>query len=154
MRKLRHTKVTCHTTWSNRIWIWTQVAWRRQWHPTPVLLPGKSHGRGSLVLQSLGSLQVGHNWAASLSLFTFIIGEGNGNPLQGSCLENPRDWGAWWAAVYGVAQSRTRLKWLSSSSSSSLIPEFMTLDIHLCCLSVCWERIKLNSFKSWLFYFL
>ena len=42
-------------------------------------------------------------------------GEGNGNPLQGSCLENPRDGGAWWAAVYGVAQSRTRLKRLSSS---------------------------------------
>ena len=46
------------------------------------------------------------------------IGEGNGNPLQCSCLENPRDGGAWWAAVYGVTQSRTRLKWLSSSSSS------------------------------------
>ena len=46
------------------------------------------------------------------------IGEGNGNPLQCSCLENPRDGGAWWAAVYGVAQSRTRLKRLSSSSSS------------------------------------
>ena len=47
------------------------------------------------------------------------IGEGNGNPLQCSCLENPRDGGAWWAAIYGVAQSRTRLKQLSSSSSSS-----------------------------------
>ena len=47
------------------------------------------------------------------------IGGGNGNPLQCSCLENPRDGGAWWAAVYGVAQSRTRLKRLSSSSSSS-----------------------------------
>ena len=47
------------------------------------------------------------------------IGEGNGNPLQCSCLENPRDGGAWWAAVYGVAQSWTRLKRLSSSSSSS-----------------------------------
>jgi len=46
------------------------------------------------------------------------IGEGNGNPLQCSCLENPRDGGAWWAAVYGVAQSRTQLKQLSSSSSS------------------------------------
>ena len=46
-------------------------------------------------------------------------GEGNGNPLQYSCLENPRDGGAWWAAVYGVAQSRTRLKRLSSSSSSN-----------------------------------
>ena len=45
---------------------------------------------------------------------------GNGNPLQYSCLENPRDGGAWWAAVYGVAQSRTRLKQLNSSSSSSL----------------------------------
>ena len=45
------------------------------------------------------------------------IGEGNGNPLQYSCLENPRDSGAWWAAVYGVTQSRTRQKRLSSSSS-------------------------------------
>ena len=43
----------------------------------------------------------------------YCIGEGNGNPLQCSCLENPRDGGAWWAAVYGVTQSRTRLKWLS-----------------------------------------
>ena len=50
------------------------------------------------------------------------IGEGNGNPLQCSCLENPRDGGAWWAAVYGVAQSRTRLKRLSSSSSSTATP--------------------------------
>ena len=49
-----------------------------------------------------------------------MIGEGNGNPLQCSCLENPRDAGAWWAAVSGVAQSRTRLKRLSSSSSSSV----------------------------------
>ena len=49
------------------------------------------------------------------------IGEGHGNPLQCSCLENPRDGGAWWAAVYGVSQSWTRLKRLSSSSSSILI---------------------------------
>ena len=49
------------------------------------------------------------------------IGEGNGNPLQCSCLENPRERGAWWAAVYGVTQSRTQLKWLSSSSSSSSV---------------------------------
>ena len=49
------------------------------------------------------------------------IGEGNGNPLQYSCLENPRDGGAWWAAIYGVAQSQTRLKRLSSSSSSNII---------------------------------
>ena len=64
-------------------------------------------------LQSMGSLGVGHDWAISLS----CIGEGNGNPLQCSCLENPRDGGAWWAAVYGVAQNRTWLKRLSSSSS-------------------------------------
>ena len=51
------------------------------------------------------------------------IGEGNGNPLQCSCLENPRDGGAWWAAIYGVAQSRTQLKRLSSSSSSSRLKE-------------------------------
>ena len=51
--------------------------------------------------------------------------EGNGNPLQYSCLENPRDGGAWWAAVYGAAQSRTRLKRLSSSSSSSPIDTIM-----------------------------
>ena len=49
------------------------------------------------------------------------IGEGNGNPLQCSCLENPRDMGAWWAAVYGVAQSRTRLKLLSSRSSTDMM---------------------------------
>ena len=60
-------------------------------------------------LQSMGSRRVGHDWATSLSR----TGEGNGNPLQCSCLENPRDGGAWWAAVYGVAKSWTRLKWLS-----------------------------------------
>ena len=74
-------------------------------------------------LQSMGSWRVEYDWATSLSLFTLMscIGEGNGNPLQCSCLENPRDEGAWWAAVYGVAQSQTWLKQLSSSSSSSRI---------------------------------
>ena len=66
-------------------------------------------------LQSMGLLRVGHDWATSLSLF--CIGEGNDNPLQCSCLENPRDGGAWWFAVYGVTRSQTRLKWLNSSSS-------------------------------------
>ena len=69
-------------------------------------------------LQSIGSLRVGHDWATSLS----CIGEGNGNPLQCSCLENPRDGGAWWAAVYAVMQSQTRLKQLGGSSS--IIPSF------------------------------
>ena len=93
-------------------------SWRRQWHPTPVLLPGKSHGRRSLVGCSPWCPQrVRHDWATSLSR----TGEGKGNPLQCSCLENPRDGRAWWALVYGVAQSRTRLKQLSSSSSSMLV---------------------------------
>ena len=69
-------------------------------------------------LQSMGLLGVEHDWATSLSLSLSCIGEGNGNPLQCPCLENPRDGGAWWAAVSGVAQSRTWLKWLSSSSSN------------------------------------
>ena len=68
-----------------------------------------------------GVLRVGHDWAASLSLFTFMHWRRTGNPLQYSCLENPRDGRAWWAAIYGVARSQTRLKWLSSSSSSSCI---------------------------------
>jgi len=67
-------------------------------------------------LHSMESRRVGHCWATSLSLS--CIGKGNGNPLQCSCLEHPRDRGAWWAAVSGVAQSQTRLKRLSSSSSS------------------------------------
>ena len=58
------------------------------------------------------------------------IGEGNGNPLQCSCLENPRDGGAWWAAVSGVAQSRTRLKRLSSSSSSNPLLSFNSIPIN------------------------
>ena len=93
--------------------------WRRQWHPTPVLLPGKSHGRRSLVgcgpwdREACDTTERLH-FHFSLSR----IGEGNGKPLQCSCLENPRDSGAWWAAVYGVAQSWTRLKRLSSSRIS------------------------------------
>ena len=92
--------------------------WRRQWHPTPALLPGKSHGRRSLVGCSPWSHQESDTTERLPFYFSLsCIGEGNGNPLQCSCLENPRDRGAWWAAVYGVAQSRTQLKQLSSSSS-------------------------------------
>ena len=96
--------------------------WRRQWQPTPVLVPEKSHGRRSLV----GCSPWGHEESDTTERLHFhfslsCIGEGNGNPLQCSCLENPRDGGAWWAAISGVAQSRTRLKRRSSSSSSYLI---------------------------------
>ena len=90
-----------------------------EWRPTPVLLPGKSHGWRSLI----GCRPWGREESDTTERLHFhfslsCIGEGNGNPLQCLCLENPRDGGAWWAAVYGVPQSRTRLKWLSSSSSS------------------------------------
>ena len=82
------------------------LAWKISWMEEP----------GGL--QSMGSLRVGHDERLHFHFSFSRIGEGNGNPLQCSCLENPRDGGAWWAAVYGVAQSQTQLKQLSSSSSS------------------------------------
>ena len=100
--------------------------------PTPVLLPGNSHGWRSLV----GCRLRGHEESDTTEQLHFYfalscIGEGNGNPLQCSCLENPRDRGAWWAAVYGVSQSQTRLKWLSSSSSRALTNFIVNLAILL-----------------------
>ena len=98
------------------------MSWRRQWHPTPVLLLGKSHGQRSL----MGCRLWGHTESDPTERLHFhfslsCIGEGNGSLLQCSCLENPRDGGAWWAAVYGVAQSRTLLKWLSTAYIMSII---------------------------------
>ena len=81
-------------------------AWKIPWVEEP--------GR----LQSMGSLESDTTEWLHFHFSLSCIGEGNGNPLQSSCLENPRDGGAWWAAVYGVAQSRTRLKRLSSSSNA------------------------------------
>ena len=149
------------------LYVLSMLYQRRQWHPTPVPLPGKSHGQRSLVgcspwgrwgsdpterhhfhfslsrigegngnplqYSCLGNPMGRGAWWAAVSPwgreesdttewlhFHFslsCIGEGNGNPLQCACLEDPRDGGAWWAAVYGVAQSGTWLKRLSSSSS-------------------------------------
>ena len=100
------------------------VIQKRQWQPTPVLLPGKSHGWRSLVGCSPWGCQESDTTERLHFHFSLsCTGEGNGNPLQCSCLENPRGGGAWWAAVYGVAQNRTRLKRLSSSSSSICISE-------------------------------
>ena len=104
------------------------LAWKIPWTEEPG------------VLQSMGSQRVRHDWATSLSLFISCIGEGNGNPLQCSCLENPRDGGAWWAAVYGVAQSRTRLKWFSSSSSSSIYSDLGAPKNKVChCFHLPWS---------------
>ena len=103
-------------------------------------------------LQSMGLLRVGHDWATSLSR----TGEGNGNPLQCSCLENPRDGGAWWATLYGVTQSRTRLKRLSNSSSR--FPETIFIKIvfiHSYCSCKMWSFpghsiILVSNLQNWI----
>ena len=84
------------------------LAWKIPWTEEP--------GR----LQSMGSRRVGHDWATSLSLFTFMHQRRKWQPTPVFSPGDPRDRGAWWAAVYGVTQSRTWLKWLSSSSSCDL----------------------------------
>ena len=105
LQKLGHDSVT------NTFPIIYVSVWRRQWHPTPVLLPGESQGRGSLVGCRLwGGTESDTTERLHFHFSLSCIGEGKGNPLQCSCVENPRDGGAWWAAVYGVAQSQTRLK--------------------------------------------
>src|SRR5574340_437432 len=92
---------------------------RRQWHPTPVLLPGKSHRWRSLVgCSPWGREELDTTERLHFHFSLACTGEGNGKPLQCSCLENPRNRGAWWAAVSGVTQGQTRLKRLTSSSSS------------------------------------
>ena len=94
-----------------------------------MFLPGESQGRGSLVGCSPWGCCEESDMTERLHFHFSLscIGEGNGNPFQCSCLENPRDGRVWWAAVYGVPQSQTRLKRLSSSSSSN------ALKIHPCC---------------------
>jgi len=77
------------------------LAWKIPWTEEP--------GR----LQSVGSLRVGHDWVTALSLFTFMHWRRKRQPTPVSLPRESRDGGAWWAAVYGIAQSRTRLKWLS-----------------------------------------
>ena len=97
-----------------------KIFWSRKWQPPPVFLPGKSHGRRSPVGYSpWGRKESDMTERLHFHFSLSSIGLGNGNPLQCSCLENPRDGGVWWAAVYGVAQSQTRLKRLSSSSMKS-----------------------------------
>ena len=111
---------------------------KRRWQPTPVLLPGKSHGRRSLVSYSpWGPEESDTTEWLQFPFSLSCIGEGNGNPLQCCCLENPRDGGAWWAAVYGVAQGRIRPKRLGSSStrvSLMQLPQFnRSHSAHLTC---------------------
>ena len=101
----------CTTMWISYMYIYPR---RRQWHPTPVLLPGKSHGQRSLVgCSPWGRYESDTTERLHFHFSLSCIGEGNGSPLQCSCLENPRERGAWPAIVPRVAKSQTRLKWLS-----------------------------------------
>ena len=114
------------TYWATSLSLFTFMHWRRKWQPTPVFLPGGSQGRGSLVGCRLwGRTESDTTERLHFQFSLSWIGEVNGNPLQCSCLEDPWDRRAWWAAIYGVAQSRTRLKWLSSSSSSIYAESFI-----------------------------
>ena len=125
--------------------------------PSWTSLPANSPPRSSQSTE-LNSLYytVTSHWL-SISHTVVCIGEGNGNPLQCSCLQNPRDGGAWWAAVSGVARSRTRLKRLSSSSSMhqgyslhlshSLLPLLCPQDgpLHLCLLGMLWFQVLCSN---------
>ena len=109
---------TCVSCLGRQILYYWATRGRRKWHPTPVLLPGKSHGQRSLI----GYSPWGREESDTTEWLHFhfslsYIGERNGKPLRCSYMENPRDGGGWWAAISGVAQSWTQLKWLSSSSS-------------------------------------
>ena len=119
------------------------VSWR--WQPSPVLLPGKFHGQRSLVgCSPWGRKESDTTEWPHFHFSLSCIGEGNGDPLQCSCLENPRNGGAWWAAVYWVAQSRTRLKWLSSSSSRVVRRAFFFfLSLFLSWLCIKTKKLKL-----------
>ena len=111
----------------------------RKWLSTPVFLPREppwTEGPGGL--QTKGLQRVGHNWSDLLSLFNFMHWRRKWQPTPGkcSCLENPRDGEARWAAVYGVIQSRTRLKWLSSSRSNLAPCNVNILNTHYCTLKM------------------
>ena len=101
------------------------LAWRIPWAEEP--------GR----LQSMRLLRVGHDWASSLKFSLSCIGEGNGNPLQCSCLENPGVGGASWAAVYRVTQSRTRMKWAACTFHIQAFSNYILQMNHLGILLKC-----------------
>ena len=116
---------------SGIIYIFHPAFRRRQWHPTPVLLPGKSHGRRSLV----GCSPWGRKESDTTERLHFhfslsCVGEGNDNPLQCSCLENPRDGGAWWAAFYW--SHRVGHDWSDVAAASCLYTYMLRNCVKLC----------------------
>ena len=106
--------------------IFSHIFFPDQWQPTPILLPGKSHGQRSLGAAVHGVAESGTTELLHFHFSFSHIGEGNGNPLQCSWPAESQGRGAWWATVYGVAQSQTRLKRFSSSNGSS--------PLEMCCL--------------------
>ena len=126
--------ISCFSGWNflltNHIIIW-RVGFSAMAPHSSTLLPGKSHGWRSLVgCSPWGRWESDTTEQLHFPFSLPCIGEGNGNPLQCSCLENPRDGGAWSAAVYGVTQSWTRLKRLSSSSSSDQNGQIQRQKLH------------------------
>ena len=98
-----------HTRFRFNSWV-RKIPWRRAWQCTSVFLPGESHGQRSLVGYSpWGRKELDTTERLHFLSFYSSFWEGNGNSLQCSCLDNPMDRGAWWAMVYGVAKSQTRL---------------------------------------------
>ena len=119
------------------------ILWRRKWQPTPVLLPGKSHGQRSLVGYSpWGRLESDTTERLHFHFSLSCIGEGNGTLLQCSCLENPRDGGAWWAAVYGVA--RVGHNWSDLAAAAACYSEYAVKD---CDMTQCWLKESPSSGK-------
>ena len=123
-----------------------------------ILLPGKSHGQRGLVgCSPWGCQESDMTERVHFHFSLSCIGEGNGNPLQCSCLENPRGGGAWWAAVSEVAQSRTRLKRLSSGSSERgllfvVVSGFFIGVASLCRTGSmpCWlQQLQLTGSRAW-----
>ena len=118
-------------------------------HPTPVLLPGKSHGQRRLVGCSPWGREESDSTERLHCHFSLsCTGEGNGNPLQCSCLENPRDGGAWWAAVYGVARSRTRLTRLSSNDNP-VCKTVKETQMYWTVFWTLWERARWDDMGEW-----
>ena len=112
--------------------------WRRKWQPTPVFLPGESQGQRNLVGCHLwGRTELDMTERLPFHFSLSCIGEGDGNPLQCSWLENPRDGGTWWAAIYGVAQGQTRLKRLAAAAAC--VPDLIIVKVKVSqsCLTLC-----------------
>ena len=124
-RKLRYlgTEITDTINLDNKERVGDCTAVEKAVAPHSSTLAWKIHGRRSLVgCSPWGRWGLDTTERLHFHFSLSCTGEGNGNPLQCSCLENPKDGGAWWSVIYGVAQSRTRLKWLSSSSRTLLTP--------------------------------